>query len=51
MLGGRIVESGGPELARELHDRGYERIRKAYPDAAADNQAMAGKEDATIVAS
>lgn len=51
MLGGRIVESGGPELARELHDRGYDRIRKAYPDAAADNQAMAGKEDATIVAS
>jgi Fe-S cluster assembly ATP-binding protein len=51
MLGGRIVESGGPELARELHDRGYDRIRKSYPDAAADNQAMAGKEDATIAAS
>ncbi|MFN9593583.1 MAG: Fe-S cluster assembly ATPase SufC [Pirellulaceae bacterium] len=51
MLGGRIVESGGPELARELHDFGYDRIRKTYPDAAADNQAMAGKEDATISAS
>jgi Fe-S cluster assembly ATP-binding protein len=51
MLGGRIVESGGPELARELHDRGYDRIRKTYPDAAADNQAMAGKEDTTIAAS
>jgi Fe-S cluster assembly ATP-binding protein len=51
MLGGRIVESGGPELARELHDRGYDRIRKTYPDAAADNQIMAGKEDATIAAS
>ncbi|MFM7207780.1 MAG: Fe-S cluster assembly ATPase SufC [Planctomycetaceae bacterium] len=31
MLGGRIVESGGPELAAELHKRGYERIRNAYP--------------------
>ncbi|MFN9562064.1 MAG: Fe-S cluster assembly ATPase SufC [Pirellulaceae bacterium] len=51
MRGGRIVESGGPELARELHDFGYDRIRKTYPDAAADNQAMAGKEDATISAS
>jgi Fe-S cluster assembly ATP-binding protein len=35
MLGGRIVESGGPELAAELHKKGYERIRAAYPDAAA----------------
>ena len=34
MLGGRIVESGGPELAAELHKRGYERIRAAYPEAA-----------------
>jgi Fe-S cluster assembly ATP-binding protein len=41
MLGGRIVESGGPELAAELHKRGYERIRAAYPQAAADEQAMA----------
>lgn len=40
MLGGRIVETGGPELAVELHKRGYERIRKAYPDAAAEEQAM-----------
>ena len=35
MLGGRIVESGGPELAAELHKKGYERIRAAYPEAAA----------------
>jgi len=34
MLGGRIVESGGVELAKELHSQGYERIRNAYPDAA-----------------
>jgi Fe-S cluster assembly ATP-binding protein len=40
MLGGRIVESGGPELARELHKLGYERIRAAYPDAAAAEKAM-----------
>jgi Fe-S cluster assembly ATP-binding protein len=40
MLGGRIVESGGPELAAELHKRGYERIRAAYPEAAADERAM-----------
>jgi len=40
MLGGRIVESGGPELAQELHKRGYERIRAAYPDAAAAEKAM-----------
>ncbi|RLS29954.1 MAG: Fe-S cluster assembly ATPase SufC [Planctomycetota bacterium] len=40
MLGGKIVESGGPELAAELHKRGYERIRAAYPDAAAAEKAM-----------
>lgn len=40
MLGGRIVESGGPELAAELHKQGYERIRKAYPDAAAAEEEM-----------
>jgi hypothetical protein len=28
------VESGGPELAAELHKKGYERIRAAYPEAA-----------------
>jgi len=40
MLGGRIVESGGPELAAELHKRGYERIRAAYPEAAAAERAL-----------
>ncbi len=40
MLGGRIVESGGPELAAELHKRGYERIRATYPEAAAVERAM-----------
>jgi len=40
MLGGRIVESGGPELAAELHKRGYERIRAAYPEAAAVERSL-----------
>jgi Fe-S cluster assembly ATP-binding protein len=40
MLGGRIVETGGPELAVELHQQGYDRIRAAYPEAAADEQVM-----------
>jgi len=40
MLGGRIVETGGPELAVELHKKGYDRIRAAHPDAAADEAAM-----------
>jgi Fe-S cluster assembly ATP-binding protein len=35
MLGGRIVETGGVELARELYTEGYDRIRAAYPDEAA----------------
>jgi Fe-S cluster assembly ATP-binding protein len=37
ILGGRIVETGGVELARELHRVGYERVRRQYPDAAAAN--------------
>ena len=41
MLGGRIVETGGPELAMELHKQGYDRIRAAYPDAADAEREMA----------
>ncbi len=44
MLGGRIVETGGRELAEELHRSGYDRIRKAYPDADAANQEMVADE-------
>ena len=40
LLGGRIVESGGPELAIELHKNGYDRIRATYPDAAAEERQM-----------
>ena len=37
ILGGRIVETGGKELAQELHDQGYDRIRKEHPDLAQIN--------------
>lgn len=40
MLGGRIVETGGPELAEELHKSGYDRIRAAHPEAVADEESM-----------
>jgi Fe-S cluster assembly ATP-binding protein len=46
MLGGRIVETGGVELANELHSRGYDRIREAYPDAEEANRKMLEKEEA-----
>jgi Fe-S cluster assembly ATP-binding protein len=49
MLGGRIVETGGAELARQLHDHGYDRIRKAYPEADAANQQMLAKEEPLAV--
>jgi Fe-S cluster assembly ATP-binding protein len=40
MLGGRIVETGGVELAHELYTEGYDRIRAAYPEAAAVDEEM-----------
>jgi Fe-S cluster assembly ATP-binding protein len=46
ILGGRIVETGGPELALELHKQGYDRIRAAYPEAAAADAALKDKEPA-----
>lgn len=48
MLGGRIVETGGKELAEELHKSGYDRIRAAYPDAAADEKSMTEKQPAIV---
>ena len=32
MLGGRIVESGGPDLALHLEEKGYEWIRERYEE-------------------
>lgn len=40
ILGGKIVETGGKELAAELHEQGYERIRQEYPEAAAINDGI-----------
>ena len=45
MLGGRIVETGGVDLANELHSRGYDRIRQMYPDAEEANRQMVEKEE------
>jgi len=44
MLGGRIVESGGIDLAQELHQKGYDRIRKTYPEAHKMNQELVHEE-------
>jgi Fe-S cluster assembly ATP-binding protein len=48
MLGGRLVETGRRELADELHQHGYDRIRKAYPEAEALNQELLAEETATV---
>ena len=50
MLGGRIVETGGPELAVEMHEQGYDRIRAAHPEAAAEEAAMSAREAAESAA-
>ncbi len=50
MLGGRIVETGGRELAAELHKHGFDRIREKYPQAAAIEEAMAEENLAESVA-
>jgi len=50
MLGGRIVETGGIDLANELHSSGYDRIRSDYPDAEEANRKMLEKEEAAAAA-
>jgi Fe-S cluster assembly ATP-binding protein len=40
ILGGKIVETGGPELAVELHKQGYDRIRAAHPEIVEDEAAL-----------
>ncbi|MEE8418327.1 MAG: ABC transporter ATP-binding protein, partial [candidate division Zixibacteria bacterium] len=32
MIDGRIVKSGGPELAHQLEDQGYERMKNQIPE-------------------
>jgi Fe-S cluster assembly ATP-binding protein len=41
MLGGRIVETGGVELARELYTAGYDKVRARHPEDAAIEKEMA----------
>lgn len=48
MLGGRIVETGTADLAAELHQSGYDRIRSKYPDAAALEKAMQDEEEEEV---
>jgi Fe-S cluster assembly ATP-binding protein len=50
MLGGRIVETGGVELARELYTEGYDKVRARHPEDAAIEKEMAEKKVATGVA-
>ena len=40
MLAGRIVETGGADLAKELHNNGYAGVRERHPEAAAEEQAL-----------
>lgn len=44
ILGGRIVETGGVELARELYTEGYEKVRERHPEDAAIEKEMAAKD-------
>jgi Fe-S cluster assembly ATP-binding protein len=51
MLGGRIVETGRVELARELYTEGYDRIRDSHPeDAAVEKEMAAASKTETKVA-
>ena len=42
-LGGRIVESGGPELVVKLENEGYDWLREKYPEAARDEDVIEAK--------
>jgi Fe-S cluster assembly ATP-binding protein len=44
MLGGRIVETGGVELARELYTEGYDKVRARHPEDAAIEKEMAASD-------
>jgi Fe-S cluster assembly ATP-binding protein len=46
LLGGRIVESGGPELVDKLEAEGYDWLREKYPQAAQDEDAIEAKDAA-----
>ncbi len=40
LLGGKIVEEGGPELVTRLEAEGYDWVREKYPEAAKDEEAL-----------
>jgi Fe-S cluster assembly ATP-binding protein len=40
LFGGRIVESGGPELVKLLESEGYDWVRAKHPEAAKDEEEM-----------
>jgi Fe-S cluster assembly ATP-binding protein len=46
LLGGRIVESGGPELVEKLEREGYDWVREQYPEAARDEDEIEAKSEA-----
>ncbi len=48
LFGGRIVESGGPELVDRLEREGYDWIREKYPEAARDEDELEAKEAASL---
>ena len=48
ILGGKIVETGTKDLAIELHEKGYDRIREQYPEAAKVNDEEEVEVEATV---
>ena len=44
MLGGKVVESGGADLARELYTDGYAGVRERHPEVAAEADARKAAE-------
>lgn len=48
MLAGRIVETGGADLAHELHANGYAKVRERHPEAAAEQQNADKQEVAAV---
>lgn len=50
MLGGRIVETGGYDLALELHSNGYDKVRERHPDAVEDEKRLREEEAAAAAA-
>jgi len=50
ILGGRIVETGGVDLARELYTEGYDKVRARHPEDAAVEKEMAASDKKVSIA-